>query len=29
MRKAVTDDLEDIKKYKYRIALVPPALHAS
>jgi iron only hydrogenase large subunit-like protein len=26
-QKAVTDDLEDIKKYKYRIALVPPALH--
>jgi len=26
-QKAVTDDLEDIKKYKYRIALVPPAVH--
>ncbi len=26
-QKAVTDDLEDIKKYKYRIALVPPVVH--
>ena len=27
-QKAVTDDLEEIKKYKYRVALVPPVLHS-
>lgn len=26
-QKAVTDDLEDIKKYKYKIAIVPPVVH--
>lgn len=26
-QKAVTDTLEDIKRYKYKVALVPPAVH--
>jgi Na+-translocating ferredoxin:NAD+ oxidoreductase RNF subunit RnfB len=26
-QKAVTDDLEDTKRYKYKIALVPPVVH--